>query len=229
MTTSITPARPASDPLSRALLTCGLLAGPVFTLAWIVEGATRPTYDALRHPISSLSIGELGWTQATNFIVTGILTLAFAWGLWRRFKKPGGSLWGPLLAVLIAVGFFGAGFFVTDAMSGYPVGTPPLIAEPTATGRLHRLFSALVFIGLPGACFVFARWFARRGSRGWSTYSTFTGFAFIALFVVTSVGFAQVAGLVEIAGLFQRITLTVGWAWIFLLALHLIRNQDVGA
>ena len=39
---------------------------------------------------------------------------------------------------------------------------------------------------------------------------------------MTSAGFAQVQGLVDYAGLFQRITLTVGWAWLNLLAITLL-------
>ena len=39
---------------------------------------------------------------------------------------------------------------------------------------------------------------------------------------MTSAGFAQVQGLVDYAGLFQRITLTVGWAWLTLLAVALL-------
>ncbi|MCI0727528.1 MAG: DUF998 domain-containing protein [Chloroflexi bacterium] len=55
-----------SDLILKVLLVCGAIAGPLFTVAWLVEGATRANYDPLRHPISSLSIGELGWTQTVN-------------------------------------------------------------------------------------------------------------------------------------------------------------------
>lgn len=57
--------------VTRALLACGAIACPLFILAFLAEGATRPGYDPLRHPISSLAIGELGWMQAANFLVPG--------------------------------------------------------------------------------------------------------------------------------------------------------------
>jgi hypothetical protein len=79
---------------ARPLLACGLVAGPLFTVAWIIEGVMRPTYNPLRHPISALALGDLGWTQIANFIVTGLLTLAFAIGLRRALRPPGGSTWG---------------------------------------------------------------------------------------------------------------------------------------
>ncbi|MGC8836920.1 MAG: DUF998 domain-containing protein [Anaerolineae bacterium] len=212
------------DTTARALLAAGALAGPVFTLAWLLEGATRADYDPLRHPVSSLAIGEWGWTQSAAFLVTGLLTLAYAFGLQRRLRSLEGPVWGPRLIAAIAVGLLGAGLFITDPMNGYPPGTPPLPLQYSVPGRLHRLFSALVFLGLPAACFVFGRFFTRRGARRWANYSVVTGVAFLALFVVTSAGFAQVPGLVDYAGLFQRLTLTVGWAWLTLLALWLMRS-----
>jgi hypothetical protein len=88
-----------SDLTRKLLLVCGAIAGPLSTLVWIVEGATRSTYDPLRHPISSLAIGARGWTQTATFLVTGLLTLAFAFGLRRTLASHAGSSWGPLLIV----------------------------------------------------------------------------------------------------------------------------------
>lgn len=207
---------------TRLLLVCGAIAGPVFTLAWLVAGASRPDYDPLRHPISSLSIGAFGWTQTANFLLTGLLTLAFAFGLRRALQSRNGPARAPLLIAVIAIGFLGAGIFVTDPMSGYPPGTPDLPLQYSLTGRLHRLFSALVFLGLPIACFVFARLFATWGRRSWALYSRLTGIAFVVMFIVTSVGFAGVAPLVDYAGLFQRLTLTIGWLWLTLLAINML-------
>jgi len=57
-------------------------------LVFLVEGATRTRYDPLRQPVSSLALGDWGWTQSANFIVAGLLTLAFAVGL-RLTLRPG--------------------------------------------------------------------------------------------------------------------------------------------
>ena len=85
---------------TRTLLACGAIAGPLFTLASILEGATRAHYQPLRHPVSSLELGDFGWTQRANFLVAGGLTLAFAIGLRRALRPLGGSTWGPLLHLL---------------------------------------------------------------------------------------------------------------------------------
>ena len=55
------------------LLACGIAAGPVFTLAYLLEGARRKDYKPLRHPVSSLALGPA-------FLMAGLLSLAFAVG-----------------------------------------------------------------------------------------------------------------------------------------------------
>jgi hypothetical protein len=207
--------------MTQALLGCGIAAGPVFTLAWLVQGATRANYDPLRYPISSLSIGDAGWMQIATFIVTGLLTLAFGIGLWRLLR-PSGAVWGPVLVGLIGIGLMGAGLFVTDPLNGYPSGTSLLPTARTTHGILHDLFGVPVFLGLPITSAVCARYFARTGQRGWVAYSALSGSAMFAVFVVARLslrpGFDEMAGLF---GLFQRIALTIGWAWLTLLAVHM--------
>jgi hypothetical protein len=66
---------------TKALLACGVIGAPLFVGAFLIEGATRADYDPLRHPVSSLALGESGWMQVANFIVAGLLMLAFACGL----------------------------------------------------------------------------------------------------------------------------------------------------
>jgi hypothetical protein len=125
----------------------------------------------------------------------------------------------------VGVGLVGAGMFVTDPMNGYPAGTPDLPDPYTFTGRLHRLFSALVFIGLPVACFNLGRWFRRWQQASWAWYSIASGIGFLVAFVLASAGFAQVNGMQDLAGGFQRAALTIGWTWLTLLAVHYLRRS----
>ena len=208
---------------TKALLVCGAIAGPLFTLAWVVEGATRAHYHPLRHPVSSLELGDFGWTQRANFVVAGGLTLAYAIGLRRALRPLGGSTWGPLLVGAHAIGLLGAGVFVTDPVSGYPPGTPDHLPTFGSThAALHDLLSVGTFVGLPIACLVFARRLAGWRERGWAIYSAATGVVFAVAFVLTSMAFNQAEPLVAFGGLLQRITVTVGWTWLTLLASHLL-------
>jgi Protein of unknown function (DUF998) len=203
----------------RALFVCGVVAGPLFVLVFLIEGAMTPDYDPLRHPVSSLALGPFGWTQTLNFIFVGILTLAFAVGLVRlrgARHKVGGILVG-----LWGVGLIGAGAFVTDPVSGYPPGTPPTPVDTTTPGTLHDLFSVAAFFALGAACFVLA------GGRGWrwAMYSVLSGTAFLGAFFVAGIGFSQTEPFVEVAGLWQRVCVLIGWAWLTMLALRLLREE----
>jgi hypothetical protein len=50
-------------------------------------GAVRPGYNAWHTYVSMLSLGESGWMQVTNFLLTGALLIAFAVGLYRRARR----------------------------------------------------------------------------------------------------------------------------------------------
>jgi hypothetical membrane protein len=209
---------------TKTLLVCGVIAGPLFVVAFLVEGATRTHYDPLRHPVSSLAFGDSGWTQRASFLITGLLMLAFAIGLQRALRPLRGPIWRPLLVGASAVGLLGAGIFVADPMNGYPPGTPDKRLDYSTHGVLHDLFSTPFFLGLPVTCFLFSRWFAARGKRGWATYSAVTGVVLVSAFILSSAGFGQTEGLVDVAGLFQRVTLIVGFGWLTLLAVHFLRS-----
>lgn len=216
-----------NDTRTKALLTCGVIASPLFIVVFLIEGVARGGgYDSLRHPISSLSIGDLGWIQRASFIITGLLVLAFWIGLRRVLPGPSGLVWGwgPLLIALLGIGLIGAGIFVTDPLNGYPPGTPLIPTERTTHGILHDLFGIPFFLGLPITCFVFARLFGRWGERSWAAYSALSGFAMFTVFFVARLGFRLGSeDLMALFGLFQRITVTIGFAWLTLLAVHLLR------
>ncbi len=114
------------------------------------------------------------------------------------------------------------GIFATDPVSGYPPGTPDRLPAYSWHGALHDLFSLPAFVALAAACFVFGRRFAARGERGWAIYSAVTGVVFVVAFVLASAGFGQAEGLVDFAGLFQRVAVTVGFGWLTLLAVRLL-------
>ncbi len=60
MTTSIDLRTSAT----RRLLACGIVAGPLFLAVILVQAFTREGFDLGRHPISLLSLGDLGWCRS---------------------------------------------------------------------------------------------------------------------------------------------------------------------
>jgi hypothetical protein len=213
---------PAESGAVRALLLCGVIAGPLFIVVFLIEGALKPDYDPLRHPVSSLTLGAFGWTQTANFIIAGLLTLAFAVALIRLAGVR--QKIGAILVAVGGVGLLGMGAFVADPVSGYPPGTPLLPDHATMSGTLHDLFSVTAFFALAGACFVLA------GGAGWrwAIYSALSGAAFLGGFFLARIGFGQTEPYVNAAGLWQRVFVLIGWAWVTVLALRLLRQSRHG-
>jgi Protein of unknown function (DUF998) len=209
--------------LTSLLLWCGVIAGPVFVVAFLIEGATSPGYDPMRLPVSLLSLGDGGWRQVANFLIDGALLLTFSGGVLRALDERG-TPWmlGPLLLAIFALGVLGAGIFATDPGGGYPPGMP---FEPSLHGALHDLVSLVVFTVLPLACLLFARRFAFWGERDWAIYSATTGALLAALFVLMFIGFNGSSGISALAGLIQRMWIVVGWGWLLLLAAHRLRTR----
>lgn len=205
------------------LLAAGAVGPPLFVLAFLVEGAARPGYSPWHMAVSSLSDGPQGWTQITNFVVCGTLISCFALGLRRTLRTGKGATVGPILLGTFGLCMIGAGVFVTDPGLGYPPGaTTP--ATPSVHGVLHGLLSLIAFASLIAACFVLARRFAHDPAwRGWSLYSVLSAAGVLVFFVLTSVAAASTDPSSP-AGLLQRITIVIGWAWVALLALQLLRK-----
>jgi hypothetical membrane protein len=214
------------DVSLRPWLFCGAIGPLLFIIVFLIEGATRANYNPLRYPVSSLSIGAAGWIQAANFLMVGLLLCAFAIGLWRTLKASRGIVWEALLIGLAGIGLFGAGIFTTDPIYGYPPDAPLILAQYSMHGHLHDLFSLLLFAGLPIACFVFCRRFTTLGKYGWALYSILTGLGMLVTFVLAGMGFSQHPGLVNFAGVFQRLSIAIGFIWIALLALRLMSKKS---
>jgi Protein of unknown function (DUF998) len=198
---------------TRALLACGVVAGPLFLVVALLQALTRDGFDLGRHPLSLLSLGELGWIQIANFVVAGLLVVASAVGM-RRVLHPGrGGTWGPLLVGAYGVGLIGGGVFIADAGAGFPPGAPAGAPEQLSWhGILHDVAHVLAFLSLIGACFVLARRFAALGQRGWATYCVATGVALLGLMAWPD----RDTVLVQLA-----VAIVLGWAWLSVMAARL--------
>lgn len=215
--------RRLSTDRKRGLLWTGMIGPPLFVVALSVAGAIVDGYDPLRHPVSSLAPSDSGLVPVANFHVTGALMLVFAWAFGPPRRQEGSGTWAPRLIGLVGIGPVGAGLFPSDPISGYPSGTP-MVPDPTVLGALHNAFSALVSLGLPVACGVVARHFARTGHNGWATYSAAVAVVFVTGLVLVNLGFSQHPMFMPYGGLIQRVTLMIGLGWLTTFALHLLRH-----
>ena len=205
---------------TRALLICGLIAGPLYIVVGLIQALTRPGFDLMRHDLSLLANGDLGWIQSTNLVLTGLLVAAFAVGMRQALPAGPGRTWGPILLGVYGVGLIGAGFFTADPAFGFPPGTPADAHTISWHGLLHIITAGIGFLGLIAACFVLARRFASRRQRGWAVYSLATGVIFFAAFVGIATGSGQAWSVIGF-----WIGVVVAWAWISALAVKLLTER----
>jgi hypothetical protein len=202
--------------VTRTLLACGAVAGLLLPALALIQAVTREGFDLRRHYLSQLSTGDLGWIQMANFVVTGLLYIAFAVGVWRVLHPGRAGTWGPLLIGAYGICLLIAGVFVTDPANGFPRGTPDGVPSQISWHSVvHGIAAVVSFLFLIAACFVFARRFAALRQRGWMAYSIASGLVCFVLPWAPSAwpGVTLFAGGV------------VGWAWVVAIAVRLMQER----
>ena len=124
----------------RPRLLSGLLAGPIFVAVTAAGVLTREGFDLRRNGLSQLSLGDNGWIQVTNFLVAGVLSVAFGSGVRRLLRDGRAGTWGPRLIWGYAAGIIATGVFLVDPGASFPPGTPGFdsaaeLARRRARGR----------------------------------------------------------------------------------------------
>jgi drug/metabolite transporter (DMT)-like permease len=220
---SISQDNTSSDAkLTRVLLLCGVVAGPLYVIVGVIEMLTRPGFDPTRHDLSLMSNGDWGWIHISLLILTGLLTIAGAVGMRRVLRGGRGGTWGPILLGIYGLGLIGAGFFTADPALGFPPGTPADAHAISWHGLLHFICGGIGFLGLIAACFVFARRFAAQRQRGWVAYSVATGVIYLAAFAGIAVGSNSVGVIMTIVILAFSVAVVLGWAWVSAMAVKLL-------
>ncbi|MCC8248012.1 DUF998 domain-containing protein [Saccharothrix luteola] len=183
---------------TRLLLGCGVLAGPLYLVTGFAQAFTREGFDLTRHPFSFLSLGDGGWLQIANFVLTGLLFLAAAIGAHRTGRV---GRWAPVLLGVFAVGMVGGGVFVADPAFGFPAGAPAGQApELSWHGVLHGVAFFIAFPALVASFFVLAR----KLTGPWGRASVAAGVLSLAPMPFLGTGF----GTVLLYG-----GAVVGWLW----------------
>lgn len=83
----------------------GIIGPILFTAAFLGQEAfRRDEYNPLAEPVSALEAGPNGWLQQVNFVVFGILTIAFAVGVHRGVHPTKRGFVGPALLFVSGIG-----------------------------------------------------------------------------------------------------------------------------
>ncbi|WP_405141518.1 DUF998 domain-containing protein [Sphaerisporangium sp. NBC_01403] len=169
-----------ATPGTRTLLACSAGAAVLFSVVSLAQAFTREGFDVLRHPLSMLSTGDLGWLQIANFLVSGALTIAGAVGFRRVMRGTPGGTWAPRLILVNGVTMMTAGVFVMDPGDGFPVGTP--LGQGTSMSwhaLMHMVSGSIAFTALIAACFVLGRHYSRAGRPAFAAASRLSGLIFV--------------------------------------------------
>jgi Protein of unknown function (DUF998) len=185
----------------------------------VIAQLLPPHYSPITQAESDLAVGPYGAVMAVNFVVRGLLTLAFLNGLrltivaengaWSRYRRGVGAflVWG--------VGAFLLAIFPTD------VPATPISWH----GAIHLVVAVLAFIGGALGTYWTATRFGTsptfRRAAGWTT--ALAGVTIVLLVVELLGGLADrhLAG--EVGGLLERLFLGSVLLWLFLVSVYALR------
>jgi hypothetical protein len=209
---------------TRSLLGWGVVAGPFYVIVGLVLAFTRPGFDLTRHALSLLTLGDLGWLQRTNLVLTGIMAIVAAVGILRAIRN-GRGLAMAVLTIVYGGGLILSAVFAPDPVAGFPPGSAG--GAFTLSGILHLLFGAIGFVAIAVAAFAHAGWSRSIGNRPRAALSVVLGILVLVGFVggaALSSGPAGVA-LLWIAVLAQFLWLGLACAQIYAWTPHPLRSR----
>ncbi len=202
---------------TRALAGAGIVGPILFTVGFLALGLLRRgDYDWIARQISDLTAGPYGWAQQLNFIVFGLLLVAFAVGLYRGVQATRTGVAGPAILALNGVGLVVAGTFpLRENAAG-------VVYDPNG---VHSVNGAIFFLSIGIALVaVSLRLRADPGWRDLAAYTLVTGIALVVLFFALGLlALRAGAPLHAWLGLLQRLVLAVWFPCIIVLALRLRR------
>jgi hypothetical membrane protein len=199
-----------------AVLAVAGIVGPILgAVVAAVHSLLRSDHSLVALPISALATGPSGWVQDVNFVITGLLVLAYPIRLHLEVRQTQWGVVGPALLVLSAIGLVLAGLFpavdASGAFSNDQVG--------------HTVASFMFFLGAGIGFIVMSRRLA--GAPYWGNlapYTLATGIAIVVLFFAFG-ALAEEPGapLHPWMGLFQWVMVVLWFTCTIILALRLLR------
>ena len=149
------------------LLMAGYIAGPFFIVVSLLQAFTREGFDWVRHPASLLSLGDLGFIQIANFVITGALFIACGIGLKRIVTAGVGRKWLSRLFVVVGIAFILGGVFVADPAFSFPPGTPEGMPKTMSWHSIiHGIAPVIGSFAISAALIIFAIRLWKQGQRG---------------------------------------------------------------
>jgi hypothetical membrane protein len=198
-----------------ALAAAGIAGPTIFAAVALVQSVLRQDHSLVEHPISALAAGTSGWVQNVNFLVFGLLMIAYAVGLHLGVRPSRWGVVGFAFLVLSGIGLMWGGVFpVTDSTGAFD-----------ENRVLHIPGFIMTFLGGGLGLIAMSRRMAR--DPRWQSVATYALAIGITMLVLILVGGGLVrppgAPLHAWFGLFQWALLAVWFPCTIILALRLLR------
>src|SRR5215212_5717943 len=199
-----------------ALAAAGIVGPILFTVAFVAQGSFRlEEYSPVAEVVSALEAGPGVWVQQVNFVVFGLLTIAFAVGLHLGLRPTRWGVIGPSLLVLSGMALVWAAVFPLREDAAGLTYDPGL---HIVGGITYFLSSAFGLIVVSRRLAADPKWRHLAGSALVAGVTAFAMFLAIRGFVVP-----EDVPLHAWAGLAQRAVLAVLFPCMVVLALRLLR------
>jgi len=184
----------------------------VFTLA----GFLRPGYSPIHQVISDLGAGPDGWILNADLIISGLVSIIFAFGFYQQMRQVISRKWllaGTILLMLSGIGVANEGVFHQPS-HGDPAAHLYIV--------LHGIGLAVLFYSLIIALLIFGWQLCRTASwRGYGWYLLLTAVATFGLLVLPTL----IAGSGHVGGLIERAQVIAGFTWSVVMGWRLFSLQ----
>jgi hypothetical membrane protein len=141
--------------VTRSLLGWGVVAGPFYVVVSLILALTRPGFMLSQHALSLLALGDGGWMQRTNLVLTGLMVAVAGLGMTRAIRNGRGLAVGAL-CIVDGLALMLSAVFLPDPATGFPPGSEG--GQFSTSGVLHLLFGALGFLAITAAAWACSRW-----------------------------------------------------------------------
>ncbi len=218
MSEALAPRKSGRPRLLFALAAAGVV---LYAILDVVAQLLPPHYSPIRQAESDLAVGPYGYVMTINFVVRGLLSLAFVAALASLYLEEGSS-WKRNRAGFVALGgAWGVGALL---LAIFPTDVP---STPVSWhGAIHGVVAVIAFLGGALGVVWLSRDFDRsptmRSARSWAVGLAIFALAACVLELTGGLFVARVAD--RVGGLIERIFLGSVLLWILLVSVFAYRR-----